>query len=92
MKKMRGLILVVALLLTFGLAACEDSEETFNTDSNITVNKIDTTSGTRAGFMAGIGFDEAEASDSVLVEGFVIKDNTGIMTSMQTDEFGIGYV
>ncbi len=92
MKKVKYLVLIMAVLLTFGLAACEGNEEGFNTDSNITVYTRDTTSGTRAGFMGGIGFPEAEASDSVLVEGFVIKDNTGIMTSMQTDEFGIGYV
>ena len=42
--------------------------------------------------MEGIGFSEAAGSDSVLVSGFVIKDNTGIMTSMSTDEYGIGYV
>lgn len=92
MKKIKSLILVMTVLLAFGLAACNSEEETFNAESNITVYTRDTTSGTRAGFMGGIGFDEAESSDSVLVEGFVIKDNTGIMTSMQTDEFGIGYV
>lgn len=91
MKKIKGLNLVLMLAVVFTLTACQ-SEETFNTDSNITVYTRDTTSGTRAGFMGGIGFDEAESSDDVLVEGFVIKDNTGIMTSMTTDEFGIGYV
>lgn len=92
MKKIKSLILVMAVLLSLGLAACNSTDSEFNTDSNITVYTRDTTSGTRAGFMGGIGFDEAESSDSVLVQGFVIKDNTGIMTSMQTDEFGIGYV
>jgi phosphate transport system substrate-binding protein len=91
MKKIKGLSLVLMLAVVFTLTACQ-SEETFNTDSNITVYTRDTTSGTRAGFMGGIGFDEAESSDDVLVEGFVIKDNTGIMTSMTTDEYGIGYV
>jgi phosphate transport system substrate-binding protein len=91
MKRIKGLSLVLMLAVVFTLTACQ-SEETFNTDSNITVYTRDTTSGTRAGFMGGIGFDEAESSDDVLVEGFVIKDNTGIMTSMTTDEFGIGYV
>jgi phosphate transport system substrate-binding protein len=91
MKKIKGLSLVLMLAVVFTLTACQ-SEETFNTDSHITVYTRDTTSGTRAGFMGGIGFDEAESSDDVLVEGFVIKDNTGIMTSMTTDEYGIGYV
>jgi len=89
--KMKKLMLYVVLAFVLTLAACTTEEE-FNTDSSITVYTRDTTSGTRAGFMAGIGFTEAETSDSVLVEGFVIKDNTGIMTAMTTDEFGIGYV
>ncbi len=42
--------------------------------------------------MGNIGFSEAETSDSVLVEGFVIKDNTGILTAMATDVYGIGYI
>lgn len=92
MKTIKGLMLLLVFGLTLGLVACQAEEEGFNTDSNITVYTRDTTSGTRAGFMGGIGFDEAESSDDVLVEGFVIKDNTGIMTSLQTDEFGIGYV
>lgn len=91
MKKIKGLSLLLILALGFMLTACQ-SDETFNTDSNITVYTRDTTSGTRAGFMGGINFAEAESSDDVLVEGFVIKDNTGIMTSMSTDEYGIGYV
>ncbi|MDP3130897.1 MAG: substrate-binding domain-containing protein, partial [Bacillota bacterium] len=43
-------------------------------------------------FMAGIGFAAAEADDSVLVDGFIIKDNTGILTAMTIDEYGIGYI
>ncbi len=74
------------------LAACTPSSDTFDESKNITVYTRDTTSGTRVGFMDGIGFSEAAANDSVLVEGFVIQDNTQIFTSMQTDLYGIGYV
>ena len=42
--------------------------------------------------MGGIDFDEAAEDDGQLVEGFVIKDNTGIFTTMKTDEYGIGYI
>ncbi len=84
------LIFIVSLVLTLG--ACRQDEEGFDTSNNITVYTRDTTSGTRAGFMEGIGFYDAEEDDSVLVEGFVIKDNTGIMTSMTIDEYGIGYI
>lgn len=88
MKKI-GLSLILAVVLM--LSACTAQNE-FDTASNITVYTRDTTSGTRAGFMGRIDFPEAETSDDVLVEGFVIKDNTGIMTAMTTDEYGIGYV
>ncbi|MCD4827352.1 MAG: substrate-binding domain-containing protein [Acholeplasmataceae bacterium] len=91
MKIMKSLSLVLLVASALMLTAC-NSGDSFETDSNITVYTRDTTSGTRAGFMGGIGFSEAESSDDVLVEGFVIKDNTGIMTSMATDEYGIGYV
>ena len=88
---MRKIAVVFALVLSLSLAACT-SGSSFDSSKNITVYTRDTTSGTRAGFMDGIGFAEAAGSDDVLVEGFVIKDNTGIMTSMGTDEYGIGYV
>ncbi len=88
---MRKIFLVLALALSFSLAACT-SGSSFDETKNITVYTRDTTSGTRAGFMEGIGLAEAVSSDDVLVDGFVIKDNTGIMTSMGTDEYGIGYV
>ncbi len=90
MKKL--LLLIVAVVAMFTLAACGNTEEAWNADSSITVYTRDTSSGTRAGFMAGIDFDEAAEDDSVLVDGFVIKDNTGIFTTMQTDEYGIGYI
>ncbi|MBN2299727.1 MAG: substrate-binding domain-containing protein [Acholeplasmataceae bacterium] len=89
---MKKLFTVIVLAFVLTLGACTTDESGFDTSSNITVYTRDTTSGTRAGFMSNIDFDEAETSDDVLVEGFVIKDNTGIMTAMTTDEFGIGYV
>lgn len=91
MKKI--LFLALTLLVTLSLAACGGtSEEGWDSSSNIQTYTRDTSSGTRAGFMGGIDFDEAETDDSVLADGFVIKDNTGILTSMATDEFGIGYI
>ncbi len=91
-------IFLILITLFFGgvTIACGNAATTttaaFNPASNINVYTRDTTSGTRAGFMAGIGFAEAEANDSVLVEGFIIKDNTGILSTMAIDEYGIGYI
>lgn len=92
---MKKLVLVmVALLLTVTLGACGSSNDdsTWDSSKNITIYTRDTSSGTRAGFMGGIDFGEASEDDSLLADGFVIKDNTGIFTSMSTDEFGIGYI
>ncbi|QMS84986.1 substrate-binding domain-containing protein [Candidatus Xianfuyuplasma coldseepsis] len=91
MKKIT--LFVLSVLAVFGLAACGGTtEEGWDSSSNITIYTRDTSSGTRAGFMAGIGFDDAAEDDNLLADGFVIKDNTGIFTTMQTDEYGIGYV
>lgn len=89
---MKKIILVFCMsVLTIGLSACSTSED-WNKDSSITVYTRDTSSGTRAGFMGGIDYGDAAEDDSLLVEGFVIKDNTGILTSIGTDEYGIGYI
>lgn len=88
---MKKFVLLLTLALTFTLSACQPKAD-FDETKNITVYTRDTTSGTRAGFMEGIGFAAAATSDDVLVDGFVIKDNTGILSSIGTDEYGIGYV
>jgi phosphate transport system substrate-binding protein len=91
MKKLA--LLTLSLLAVFGLAACGGTDEDgWDSSSTITVYTRDTSSGTRAGFMGGIDFDEGAEDDGELVDGFVIKDNTGIFTSLQTDEYGIGYI
>lgn len=92
MKKV--ILLIAAFVMVLGLAACGNSnqEDGWDKTKNITVYTRDTTSGTRAGFMGGIGFDDAEDSNDVLVDGFITKNNAGIMEAMTTDEYGIGYV
>jgi len=89
---MKKIILGFTMILILTLAACSNGVNEWDSSSNITVYTRDTSSGTRAGFMGGIGFDEAAEDDSQLVDGFVINDNTGILTSMATDEYGIGYI
>ncbi|MDI6452969.1 substrate-binding domain-containing protein [Peloplasma aerotolerans] len=89
---MKKIILIMVFAIVLLLTACTPSDAGFNLDSNITVYTRDTTSGTRDGFMNGIGFAEAAKSDSVLVTGFVIRDNTAQLNAMSIDEFGIGYI
>jgi len=65
----------------------------FTTSNNIVLYTRDTTSGTRDGFMGGIGFSTAAKNDNLLTDGFLIADNTAILTAMSgSDKYGIGYV
>jgi phosphate transport system substrate-binding protein len=88
---MKKIILAFILVLSATLVGCNASE-TWNSSSSITLYTRDTSSGTRAGFMEGIDYAEAAEDNSKLAAGYVIKDNTGILTSMETDEYGIGYI
>jgi phosphate transport system substrate-binding protein len=96
---MKKLLLALVALLVGSLAACQTTTTTttttqapYDATKTISVYTRDTTSGTRTGFMEAIGFAAAATSDSVLVSGFVIKDNTAILNAMSIDEYGIGYV
>jgi len=100
---MKKLLLTLVVLLVGSLAACQVTTTTttattttttapYDATKTISVYTRDTTSGTRAGFMENIGFAAAATSDSVLVPGFIIKDNTAILNAMTIDEYGIGYI
>ena len=86
---MKKIILVLTLLLTLSVAACT-TEADF--DGAIKVYTRDTSSGTRDGFMNGIGFAAATKDDSVLAPGFVVAGNAEQVSAVQTDKFAIGYV
>jgi phosphate transport system substrate-binding protein len=74
-------------------SASSSSAPAFDTTRNIVLYTRDTTSGTRAGFFEGIGFSAAGPSDSVLTDGFVVRDNTAQLTAMGgADKYGIGYI
>ncbi len=88
-------LLALALIMTITLAACGESnnnEDEFDGSKTITIYTRDTSSGTRAGFMGGIDFKDAAENNDLLADGFVTADNTGILTAMATDEYGIGYI
>jgi len=90
---MKKQLLIASAALAFVLAACgtPDNGSGFEQEK-INVYTRDTSSGTRDGFMKGIGFGEASSDDSVLVSGFITNNNAAIMTAMTTDIAGIGYV
>jgi phosphate transport system substrate-binding protein len=87
---MKKVLLVLVLLLSVSLAACTTDSETFV--GAIKVYTRDTSSGTRDGFMNGIGFSQATKDDSVLATGFIVAGNAEQVTAVQTDRFAIGYV
>jgi len=100
MQTKKGVVLAGLALV---LAACGSpttsssevgsSVATFDATRNITLYTRDTTSGTRAGFFEGIGFSAAGPSDSVLTDGFVVRDNTAQLAAMGgADKYGIGYI
>lgn len=89
MKKLA--ISLSVIMAMFMLTACGNADG-FDETSTISVYTRDTSSGTRDGFMKGIGFGDAAADDSVLVDGFATRDNNGIMQAMTVDEYGIGFV
>ncbi|MCF7924883.1 MAG: substrate-binding domain-containing protein [Candidatus Izimaplasma sp.] len=89
---MKKILLVLLLAISTTLVACGETSEGWDSSKNITVYTRDTSSGTRAGFMSGIGFPDGAENDDILADGFVINDNTGILTTMATDEYGIGYI
>ncbi len=89
MKTKLFVLIFTALLI---LAGCSSTSDNGFESEKINVYTRDTSSGTRDGFMSGIGFKDASSDDSVLVSGFITNNNAGIMTAMTTDIAGIGYV
>jgi phosphate transport system substrate-binding protein len=89
MKTKLFISIFIALLV---LAGCNTTNDNGFESEKINVYTRDTSSGTRDGFMSGIGFKDASSDDSVLVSGFITNNNAGIMTAMTTDIAGIGYV
>lgn len=94
MKRIKKIsIIFVLLLLVGGLVACNKNDNNKPEDKTIKVYTRDTTSGTRDGFMSGIGLKEAVADDSKLVAGVITTDGNGQMINyLKGDEFGIGYI
>lgn len=94
MKKLM-VVLMIALLTLAGCSNTDPDDDDNGSqfgNEKINVYTRDTSSGTRDGFMKGIGFDDAASDDSVLVSGFITNNNAAIMAAMVTDVAGIGYV
>lgn len=92
-KVLLALTLMVSLLAFYGCSGDSTTEATFDATKNITVYTRDTTSGTREAFFKGIDYDEAVKDNTKLISSYVEVDGNGSMiTSVQNDDFGIGYI
>ncbi len=94
---MKKIILFASFVLLFGLVGCGESTTTttsnIDTTKNITIYTRDTTSGTREAFFSGIGFNDAINDSSVLANGYVeVASNGAMVSAVQGDEYGIGYI
>mgnify|MGYP001356721189 CR=1 FL=1 len=89
---MKYFLTALSMMVVIMLAACSPKVEGFVMESTINVYTRDTSSGTRDGFMNGIGFKEAAKDDSVLAKGFIVAGNAEQVSAVQTDKYAIGYV
>lgn len=94
MKKISFIFLLI--MMTFILTACggiKDTNNEFDKSKNITIYTRDTTSGTRDGFFTGINFKEAIKDNTKLKSTYVqVESNGEIITNLNNDEYGIGYI
>lgn len=87
-------LLIIATFVSMSILGCQQTTTTtFDGAKNITVYTRDTTSGTREAFFSGIDFHAASTDNTPLVSTYVEVDgNASMITSIQNDEFGIGYI
>jgi len=84
---MKKLLLTTMMMAAISLTACN------NSGTSIKVYTRDTSSGTRDGFFTGIGFEEAKADNTVLVNGYVeVASNGDMISALKNDSYGIGYI
>lgn len=89
--KMAALAVVGATSI-IGLASCNQEQTGFDTTKEIKRYTRDTSSGTREGFFEKIGYADASKSNSAIPGAIEVGSNGVLLTSVQGDEYGIGYV
>lgn len=84
---MKKLLLTTMMMAAISLTACN------NSGTSIKVYTRDTSSRTRDGFFTGIGFEDAKADNTVLVNGYVeVASNGDMISALKNDSYGIGYI
>jgi len=90
---MKKVFLALTFVLALSLYGCSEPETGFDTEADINPYTRDTSSGTRDGFMSGIGFSDAATDNSLLGENVTVSaGNDEVLQSVNTDRFGIGYI
>lgn len=97
-RKMQNRIKIFAafagIISTLALNSCQKDDQNLNFDETKTITKYtrDKTSGTRDGFFTAIGFKEAVEDDSLLPNAIKTTDNGNMISYLNNDEYGIGYI
>ncbi|MGM0435832.1 MAG: substrate-binding domain-containing protein [Bacillota bacterium] len=90
---MKKMIFVLTMVMTLTLFGCEQGDTGFDSEATINPYTRDTSSGTRDGFMSGIGFSDAATDNSLLGDNVTVSaGNDEVLQSVNTDRFGIGYI
>lgn len=87
----------VGVTAAASLASCGEKEDevtkpSFDTTKEVIRYTRDNTSGTREGFFEKIGFSEAKTDDLAIPGAVQVSSNGDMLSSVEGDEYGIGYV
>lgn len=77
-----------------GGVSCNNTNttDTFDLNKKVIAYTRDTSSGTRDGFFTAIGFSEAKEDNSPLADHVEAKDNSNMISLVNNDMYGIGYI
>lgn len=92
-KIIKKLMVSLSILTISGLTSCSKNDsKAFDETKLITRYTRDTESGTRDGFFTAIGFTDAIKKDSVIPGTVQATDNGNMISLINNDLYGIGYI
>lgn len=93
-NRVKILTAFAGIVSTLALNSCQKDDQDLKFDETKTITKYtrDKTSGTRDGFFTAIGFKDAVENDSLLPNAIKATDNGNMISCLNNDEYGIGYI
>lgn len=85
------IIMFICFSVLFVCTGCTKTED-FDSEMNIIKYSRDSESGTRDGFFTAIGYEEAKSDDSKIPGYIKANDNANMITLVNNDKYGIGYI